>query len=256
MSSPPSRFRSISSAGRITARRRRPRRAAKPSGPSKNGSRSARCGLGDERGHIVACGLAVRERDCSMHVAALDDGEVAQERPLGVLGAEARAQAPVTAEQLPQLGQRALAVRRGDETPTGPSTRGSARAVPGSGPARGRASRPRPDAVEDPVAERQVLDVADDRLHPTLPRQLDHPLRLVDARPRARPSSCWTCSASSPLAGPDLQHEPRLDLRDRLERDPARIRAGRPSAARRSGRRGRLSSAYSRATSRGVVQRA
>ena len=82
-------------------------------------------------------------------------------------------------------------------------------------------------AVEDSVPERQVLHVADDRLHPTLTRQLDHPLRLVDGD-HARAELMLDLLGELTLAGPDLEHEPRLDLRDRLESDPARIRAGSP----------------------------
>ena len=79
----------------------------------------------------------------------------------------------------------------------------------------------RDDAVELSVTERQLLNVSEPRVHPTLPRQLDHPRREVD---RDHVCPCLPCDPLRQLApaAADLEHAPRAYLGDhaRVRRRP------------------------------------
>ena len=169
-------------------------------------------------------GLPVGEGDGSTHVPTFDDREVAQERPLAVLGAEARFRAGN------RSGSRSsrivcCAVRHRNEPPVRPQDAPQLEERPVEVRARDRASRRRPRSRR---SRRGTGGSA--RRRPPPP----HPARAVSSTIRSdwstattrAPSSRCIRSASSPRPGPTSRIEPRLGLCDRLERDLARVRAG------------------------------
>ena len=123
--------------------------------------------------------------DRAAHVAALDDREVPQERTLAVLGAKLvrRWHGPT---RLHSSGMLSHAVRDGDESAVRTQHAAKLRGAPDRGRARGRASRRRRAQSKIPSRNGRSWTSPTIASTPRASRQLDHPLRLVDRRPRAR----------------------------------------------------------------------
>ena len=141
----------------------------------------------------------------------------------------------LAAEQLVQLAMVVAPVRDRDEAAAGPQhARELRERRVDVGHVEQHPGRER--AVELPVLERQLPDVADDRVDAARPRQLDHPLRLVDADDD-RVALARDPLGDVPAAAADLEHAARPGLDDRVDAERQRVRPLGTSDRRRRGPR-------------------